>query len=293
MTSDGVAGLRPRAGRIRPGSREDHHAGASPSGALQPWPDLAGALDRGGPEVSRVELKALVCAASYRRLLDDGSAALRRRVRTRQVYFLDTAELALRRCGVVLRVRRTHTGGDVVVKLRRRRPVDLGSARSLPDLQVELDALPGHTIWSAALSRRLEPGALPATPTARWPTATLLSADQQQFLHTYAGLQIDDAGLQIHGPIEVTRTRVRTRSTVRLVLEHWALPGSNDLVEVSTKCRPTRALARADAVAALLADHGIEPATHQQTKTDAALTVLRRHVEEDAGCPQRRARWSP
>lgn len=226
--------------------------------------------------MTRVELKALVCATSYQRLLGGDSAALHRGVRRRQVYFLDTAELALRRCGVVVRVRRTHRGGDVAVKLRRRRPVNLGSARWLPNLQVELDALPGYTVWSAALSRPLDPDMLPATPAGRWPPATLLSVEQREFLHTHTGLRIEDGGLQPHGPIEVSRIRTRSRERVRLALEHWALPGSADLVEVSTKCRPTRALARADAVAALFADHDIEPAAHQQTKTDAALSVLRR-----------------
>ncbi|WP_245353241.1 hypothetical protein [Pseudonocardia parietis] len=164
----------------------------------------------------------------------------------------------------------------MAVKLRRRRPVNLGSARWLPNLQIELDALPGYTVWSAALSRPLEPDMLPPTLTGRWPPATLLSVEQREFLHSHTGLRIEDGGLQLHGPIEVSRTRTRTRSRVRLSLEHWALPGSADLVEVSTKCRATRALDRVDAVAALLTDHGIEPAAHQQTKTDAALSVLSR-----------------
>ncbi|SFO48879.1 CYTH domain-containing protein [Pseudonocardia ammonioxydans] len=227
--------------------------------------------------MTRVELKALVCAASYRRLLGDDSAALHRRVRRHQVYFLDTPELALRRCGIVVRVRRTHRGDDVAVKLRRRRPVKLGSARWSPNLQVELDALPGYTVWSAALSHPLGPDMLPAKPAGRWPPpATLLSVEQREFVHTHASVRVEDGGLQPHGPIEASRTRTRSRSRVRLALERWALPASADLVEVSTKCRPTHALARADAVAALFADHGIEPAAHQQTKTDAALSMLRR-----------------
>jgi hypothetical protein len=79
------------------------------------------------------------------------------------VFFFDTPELTLDRAGVVVRARRIQgKGGDSVVKLRPVVPDQLpASLRSLPNLVVEVDAMPGgpQAVLQAAarLLRRARP----------------------------------------------------------------------------------------------------------------------------------------
>jgi hypothetical protein len=64
--------------------------------------------------------------------------------RIRQVYFFDTPDLALDRCGVVVRARRTQGApDDTVVKLRPVVPGELApELRDHRDFVVEVDAMP-------------------------------------------------------------------------------------------------------------------------------------------------------
>lgn len=249
------------------------------------WPTVAGqvaALD----DTDRVEFKVIV-AARHRDEVLCGLNVDRRRSQTRQVYFLDTPELALIRCGVVVRARRTHRGraasGDSVVKLRRtvglEQPVDLPKRmRRSPNLTVELDALPGSSVWSAALKRRLPPSAVRAAVDGRRRLRTLLSAEQRAFLLAHTPGAEPDGGafdldqLMIHGPVRVVRMpAASTGFGARTVVENWVYPDGSHLLELSVKCRASRARRVAARARGFLAKHGITPAAQQPTKTQASL----------------------
>src|SRR5512133_2955307 len=75
----------------------------------------------------------------------------------RQVFFLDTPDLALNRRGVVVRARRVQRkGDDSVVKLRPIVPSELpDKLRASPNLVVEVDAMPGGYVCSASLKAAL------------------------------------------------------------------------------------------------------------------------------------------
>src|SRR6266550_1795248 len=77
----------------------------------------------------------------------------------RQVIFFDTPELALDRQGVVVRARRIQgKGDDSAVKLRPVIPAELpDDLRRSGSFRVEVDALPGGYVCSAALKGALRP----------------------------------------------------------------------------------------------------------------------------------------
>src|SRR6267142_5346050 len=80
----------------------------------------------------------------------------------RQVFFLDTPELALDRQGLVVRARRSQKkGDDSVVKLRPVVPSELPKAiRQSPSFGVELDASPSGYVCSGSMKGVPAPGAV-------------------------------------------------------------------------------------------------------------------------------------
>ncbi|MET0822813.1 MAG: adenylate cyclase, partial [Solirubrobacterales bacterium] len=75
----------------------------------------------------------------------------------RQIFFFDTPDLALNKAGLVVRARRIQgRKHDSVVKLRPVVPEELPKGlRSSPELTVEVDAMPGGYVCSAALKSEL------------------------------------------------------------------------------------------------------------------------------------------
>lgn len=241
--------------------------------ALPLWPDIENGAMSG---VDRVELKLMVSDTDQKELM----TALRVRSRgasNRRTYFFDTADLTLARCGLIVRARRNRRGvDDSVVKLRRPGPVSLPrKTRRSSNLGLELDALPGLSIWSASLARRLGRGAVRAVVTGRRPPGTLLSAEQRRFLGAYAEADLSVEELTMHGPIEVTRTPTAiVRAGSRLMVESWIYPDGSRLLEISAKCAPARASRVAAEAGQFLAERGIEPDGTQRTKADASLAYL-------------------
>ncbi|MEV6300655.1 hypothetical protein AB0M02_14705 [Actinoplanes sp. NPDC051861] len=219
-------------------------------------------------EAERVELKVMVPDRASR-FLRAGSGD----VRVRQVYFLETADLALSRHGLVVRIRSTASrSDDAVVKLR-----PMGE-RSVPgwlrraDLDVEIDALPGHRVCSAALKVSLGRRAVSRAIGSGHRLTGLLSARQRRMIEVYGpdGLDLDD--LLAFGPVEVRRHRVRPRGLGRpMTAERWTYPDGSTLVELSTRCAADRAPEVAARMSAVLHAHGVVPSRRQRTKTEMTL----------------------
>ena len=111
------------------------------------------------PASDSVELKLTVPELQHRStVMGLGMDPLEAQIR--QVVFFDTPDLALDRCGVVVRARRIQgKGDDSVVKLRPVVPSELPAAtRSAPGFNVEVDAVPGGFVCSGTMKRLLDPG---------------------------------------------------------------------------------------------------------------------------------------
>ena len=94
----------------------------------------------------------------------------------RQVFFFDTPDLALDKQGVVVRARRIQgKGDDSAVKLRPVVPAELpDDLRRSASFRVEVDALPGGFVCSAALKGALRPTDVRSAVAGELPAAEAL-----------------------------------------------------------------------------------------------------------------------
>ena len=191
----------------------------------------------------------------------------------RQVFFLDTPELALDNAGLVVRARRVQgKGDDSVVKLRPVVPSNLPeSLRVSAGFRVEVDALPGGFVCSASL-RGTPREAVRATILGGGPLRKLFSKEQRAFYadHAPEGIAIDD--LTILGPIFVLKLAAIPEGYDRkVVAELWMYPDGSRLLELSTRCMPAEAFQVAAEVRSYLANRGVDLSGEQATKTKRAL----------------------
>ena len=192
----------------------------------------------------------------------------------RQVFFFDTPDLSLNEAGVVLRGRRVQgKHGDSVVKLRPVVPGDLPSGlRESPDLNVEVDAMPGGYVCSATLKNRVDNADVREVARGDRPLGELLSDEQRAFFaeHAPEGLALDD--LAMLGPILVLKLKFEPEGFQRkLVVEAWLYPDHSRVLELSTKCAPGEAFQVAAETRAFLTERGVDLSGEQQTKTKKAL----------------------
>jgi hypothetical protein len=197
----------------------------------------------------------------------------------RQVAFFDTPDLACNRQGVVVRARRVQgRSGDTVVKLRPVVPDQLPPAlRKSPTFGVEVDAMPGGFVCSAAMKAEVDDAAIRAAFAGTRPLRKLLNKDQRGFFETHApqGIGFDD--LVMLGPINVLKLKFRPPEfDRRLVAELWLYPDGSRLLELSTKAKPGEAFEVAATTKALLAGKGVDLSAAQQTKTKTALQFFAR-----------------
>jgi hypothetical protein len=210
----------------------------------------------------------------------------------RLVYFFDTPDLTLEANGLVLRARRIQgRGDDSVVKLRPVVPSELPpEIRYSPNVTVEVDALPGGFVCSAAMKRLMSPDRVRATMHDGAPLRRLFSKEQRAFFAAHApdGITIDD--LTPLGPILVWKLRkaMFPGSPRKLVAELWHYPDNSMILELSTKALPAEALQVAGETRALLATRGIDLSAEQRTKTKTALEFFSREVAQNHGAPARR-----
>jgi len=200
----------------------------------------------------------------------------------RQVFFFDTPDLALNAAGVVVRARRIQgKGGDSVVKLRPVVPDELPeSLRTSPNLVVEVDAMPGGYVCSAALKGRTDALAVRRAAAGDHPIRKLFSKEQRAFFaeHAVAGAGLDE--LAVLGPLFVLKLNFRpTELDRRLVAELWFYPDGSRILELSTKCTAADAFQVAAESRAFLSGKGVDLSGEQQTKTKTALEFFSKELE--------------
>ena len=191
----------------------------------------------------------------------------------RQVFFLDTPDLALNEQGVVARARRVQgKGDDSVVKLRPVVPAELSAElRESPGFGVEVDAMPGGYVCSASMKGKPKAD-VRETITGGGSLRKLFSKEQRAFYADHApdGVKLDD--LSVLGPIFVIKGKFSPRELDRrLVAELWLYPDGSRVLELSTKCPPSEAFQVAAETRAFLAERDVPLSGEQQPKTRKAL----------------------
>jgi hypothetical protein len=229
-------------------------------------------------QVDSVELKLTVAESQQRPALQGlGLDPLGAQIR--QVYFLDTPDLALNRAGVVVRARRVQAkGDDTVVKLRPVEPETIApDLRASAAFGIEVDVMPGGFVCSASMKRALVRADVRNAMAGDRPVRKLFSKEQRAFYaaHAPAGVEIDD--LTVLGPVFVLKLKLSPRELGRrLVAELWLYPDDSRILELSTKCAPAEAFQVAAEARAYLNGCGVDTTAEQQTKTTRALEFFTR-----------------
>src|SRR6266853_4431467 len=105
----------------------------------------------------------------------------------RQVVFFDTPDLKLYRNGMIVRARRSRTGGDTVIKLRPVVASELpNELRRSGSFKVEVDAMPGDLICSGSLKAKVDNSEVKRVLLALRPVRKLFSREQRAFYKAHA-----------------------------------------------------------------------------------------------------------
>lgn len=229
-----------------------------------------------------VELKLTVPHAAHRQTVRAlGMDPLDAEIR--QVYFFDTPDLALNGQGVVVRARRIQRKrGDTVIKLRPVAPDRLPHEfRTAKHMVVEVDAMPGGFVCSAALKSSVHDGDILDVAAGRAPIHTLYAKKQRKFFDANAPDDIGLDDLAVLGPITLLKLKFRPDDLGRrMVAELWQYPDGSQILELSTKCPPTEAFQVAAETRSYLTRHGIDLSGEQQTKTRTALQFFSAALSE-------------
>ena len=201
----------------------------------------------------------------------------------RLVTFFDTPELALDKAGVVVRARRIQgKGDDSIIKLRPVVPTELpAELRRSASFNVEVDALPGGFVCSAAMKGALRPTDVQSALRGELAQRKLFSKEQRAFFRAHApeGLGLDE--LRVLGPVFVLKqVIVPPEYGRRLVAELWLLPDGSRILELSTKCAPAEAFQIAVETRAYLESKGLDLSADPQTKTKTALEFFAARLAE-------------
>ena len=231
-----------------------------------------------------VELKLTVPATDHRAAIGVlGLDPLEAQIR--QVVFFDTPDLALNAVGVVVRARRIQgRPGDSVVKLRPVVPDGLpAELRASPNLGVEVDAMPGGYVCSAALKAKADPRGIRSVTTGAAPIRSIFSKEQRAFFAAHAPEGMKLKNLSVLGPIFVLKQNFEPAELGRrLTAELWFYPDGSRILELSTKCTAADAFQVAAESRSFLANKGVALHGRQETKTKAALTFFAKQLRTTA-----------
>ena len=144
--------------------------------------------------------------------------------------------------------------------------------RHSASVNVEVDALPGGYVCSAAMKREVPNADVREAILGRSPVRKLFSKEQRDFFAAHApeGVGLDD--LSILGPIFVLKLKQSAPGHKRkLVVELWLYPDGSRILELSTRCLPGEAFQAAVEARAYLTGLSLNLSAEQQTKTKTAL----------------------
>ena len=137
---------------------------------------------------------------------------------------------------------------------------------------MEVDALPGGFVCSGSYKGSADNGAIREEAMGDRPIGKLFSKQQRAFYAEHApdGLELEQ--LSVLGPIPILKLKLKpTGFGRRLVGELWLYPDGSQIVELSTKAKPSEAFDVAAQARAFLSGVGVDLAGEQQTKTKTAL----------------------
>jgi hypothetical protein len=225
-----------------------------------------------------VELKLTVPESAHRSAIQSlGMDPLQAQIR--QVWFLETPDLALDKAGLVVRARRSQgKGDDSVVKLRPVVPAELPrSVRKEPTFGVEVDASPKAFVCSGSMKGVPAAGSVLEAMSGRMPIRKLFSKAQRALFEQHAPEGVTLDSLHALGPLFVLKLKYTPEGFNRkLVGEMWLYPDGSRILELSTKCAPAEAFQVAGEARAFLAGRGIDLDSEQATKTRSALEFFSR-----------------
>ena len=213
----------------------------------------------------------------------------------RQVVFFDTPDLEVSDRGVAVRVRSVQSRpADSVVTLRPIDPEHLpAELRKSRGFGVEVAAMPGGFVCSAAMEAELDPLTVKEILAGRWPVRKLFTREQSALIKAYAPDGISLESLERLGPINVLRLKFAPRAAGRrLVAELWNYPNGSRLLELSTKGPPADAFAVAAETQAFLAARGIDLSRVQWAKTKTAMQIFAAELQAQAAAARRVTRVS-
>ena len=192
----------------------------------------------------------------------------------RLIYFFDTPGLDLLAGGIIARARRVI--GDEHDSTVKFRPVDLAQIgaqwRKYRDFKIEVDASETGMVKSASFSMPVDKGLIKRVAAGDKAISAVFSAEQEEFLMTVAGRQIDFGTLAVLGPLKAQRWRFEDPACPwPLTAELWRREDGQQLMEVSIKAPTAQAAAAIGGFMAYLAELGAERDASEQTKTRWAL----------------------
>ena len=195
----------------------------------------------------------------------------------REVFYLDTDNLALDAAGVIVRVRRTrYAKDDSVVKLRPATPCELPEeARRGKGFKVEVDVTASSIVCSASLKAQLADGTVADAVAGRTRVSSMFTPQQRKFFaeHAPGGVALDN--LCILGPVAVLKRTLTPAGLGRpLTVELWTFPAAPGLVELSTRIPPDEAPQVMAQWRAFLTAHRVPVSSFSRTKTQAAMAIL-------------------
>lgn len=224
-------------------------------------------------EIGRAEVKVIVRESSHdalRSVLDtDPSHA-----RPRRVYYLDTPDLALRRHGVLARVRSGGTRpGDSVVKLRPLVPGGVPpEVRQSAAFTAEVDLTPGGFVCSGSLKASTGMFDVDRIIARGRGLGALFTRPQLALLAERVPGAISVDGLTAFGPVVMRRVRMRPDGLSRpLDVQQWDYPDGTRLLELSTRSSADDLVDVTTRTARFLEQHGIRRSKPCPTKADQTL----------------------
>ena len=195
----------------------------------------------------------------------------------RWVYFFDTRDLRLAAVGVALRARISRDGADdSTVKLRPVVPASIDRRwRQLDGFEIELDVVGDEPVCSAKLSAEQHRDEIDEVASGRRALRKLFSEDQERLIGDHGPVGFSWKELSVVGPVNVRKWELEPNGFPReITVEEWTLPDDTDLIELSTKIEPAKAVSLGAAFREYVAGRGLDPNGDRQTKTRSALRLL-------------------